>query len=358
MQKYIVEDVKKITDDTVLLTLIPKNGTPKLDFYSGQYAAIGFRRGFRPSPVRCFSIVSSPNDDKKLQFGIKILGDFTKTVAQLKKGAKIFVHGPFGDFGLDEEYDKSAIMLAGGIGITPFISNIRYFTEEKSKVKLTLLYSNKDQSNIPFLKELKELEDKNPNFKVVHFITRGPIDKLKSYRVVKGRIDTKKLTKLTYDKFNNFTYFICGPKQFTTDLTKTLLDCGTNPTRIMAEEFTPTGADNLPNVINKKLTRWTYAFTAATLAIAVIGIMGIDLIRYVPKTKAIENTESSGSNTNVQSSSSNGSSTNSSAGSSTTSTTGSSTSVEPKTSSSTSSSSSSSKNTSTQNYQSPTTSVS
>jgi len=348
--KYTVKNVKRITKDTILLTLNPKNSRDTLRFYPGQYAAIGFKKGLRPSPVRCFSIVSSPNQSEELQFGIKILGDFSNTISELSSGSKVFVHGPFGDFGLDEDYDKSAIMLAGGIGITPFISNIRYLTEIKSNIRLTLLYSNKDQDNIPFLEELIQIEKLNPRLNVVYFVTRGPIDKLKGLKVIRSRIDARKLKQLTDDRFNNFTYFICGPKQFTTSLSSELINLGTDSGLIMSEEFTPTGADNLPNSTNKKLTRWTYSLTAATLAMAIFGIMVLDLARHIPKVSATShvNTSSQTSTpTGSDTTSSSGSSTNAQDSGSSTSSVGSSTSTNQNTSSP-----------SVQKYQAPTTSVS
>jgi ferredoxin-NADP reductase len=353
MIKYIVKEVKAITADTVLLTLTPKRGINTLSFYPGQYAAIGFNRGLRPSPVRCFSILSSPNENGSIQFGIKVFGDFTKSISKLQVGNKVFIHGPFGDFGIDEDFDKSAVMLAGGIGITPFISNIRYLSEIKSNIKLTLLYSNKDQDNIPFIDELKYLESINPNFNVVHFITRGPVDKLKGSRVVRNRIDGQKLSQITNGKFNNFTYFICGPKLFTTNLTAELIDCGTDINRIMAEEFTPTGSDNLPNAANKRISFWTYSLTAATLAIAVVGIMGIDLIRYVPKYASVSNKTTTSNAASAQGSNTASSGSSSYSSGSSTSSVGSSTSTSPS-----SSSGNNSSNSSSQTYQQPTTSVS
>ena len=110
MSNYKLKDIKWMSQDSILLTLEPKSDKDKLDFYPGQYLTIGFRKFGRPSPVRCFSIVSSPNSNN-LQLGIRVYGIFTKSLAHLKPGTNMFVQGPFGNFVIDEEQDKNIIML-------------------------------------------------------------------------------------------------------------------------------------------------------------------------------------------------------------------------------------------------------
>jgi predicted ferric reductase len=52
-------------------------------------------------------------------------GKFTRALTQIKKGDSVYVRGPFGGFTFDESSTQPAIFMAGGIGITPFISIIR-----------------------------------------------------------------------------------------------------------------------------------------------------------------------------------------------------------------------------------------
>ena len=283
MHRFIIKNTQLISPETLLLTLQPKRKKDKLDFYPGQYAAIGFKKHGRPSPMRCFSIVSSPNNPHELQFSMRVRGDFTSAIAELDIGSKVFVRGPFGDFVVDKEYDRNIILLAGGIGITPFMSMIRYATESKASTPITLLYGCRSQHNIPFYKELVSLEKQNPHFRVAFFITSGEIDKLQGSRAVRGRIGEARMNEVTGGRYNSFTYFLCGPKDFMKSIKGTLRTHNTDPSLIVTEEFTPTTQLSSSIAPKDSASRWTYAFSGASLALGIVFIMSIDLLRAVPK---------------------------------------------------------------------------
>lgn len=300
MHIYKVKQSRFIAPDTLLLSLQPKRNKDKLDFYPGQYAAMGFKHYGRPSPMRCFSIVSSPSSDE-LQFAMRVQGDFTRAIADLEIGNTVFIRGPFGEFVTDERYDRSVVGMAGGIGITPFISMIRHATETHSTLPITLLYSCQSQDNIPFRQELLDLEQANPRFKVAFFITNGATDKLKGARVLSGRIDDARLNQLTNEQYNRFTYFICGPKNFNKAMKRTLSDHNTNQERIITEEFTPSSQVGSVSVIPKhSITRWTYGLTGASLILGTAFIMTIDLARALPKITQAETAAQTQSVTQTQ----------------------------------------------------------
>ena len=284
MNLFTVKNTQLITPDTLLLTLQPKRNKDRLRFYPGQYASIGFKSNGRPSPMRCFSIVSSPNKPDEMQFAMRVYGDFTRSLAELENGNSVFVHGPFGNFVIDKQYDRNVILLAGGIGITPFMSMIRSAAETKLPTPITLLYSCRTQENIPFYEELLDLERQNPHFRVAFFVTKGGADKLTGRRVLTSRIEETRLTELTADQYNRFTYFVCGPKTFTKSMQTILARHKTSPERIITEEFTPTSQVNAISLTPKySIARWTYGLTGASLVLGTAFIMTIDLARAVPK---------------------------------------------------------------------------
>jgi ferredoxin-NADP reductase len=284
MRLFKVSESKIIGKNTLLLTISPKRKRDAFTFQSGQYAAIGFKHNGRPSPMRCFSIVSSPNDPQAVQFAMRIQGDFTNAVSELKVDDTVFLQGPFGDFALNELYDRNVIMLAGGIGITPFMSMARYAAQTNSTTQMTLLYSCSFPDDIPFMDELIDLEKRNPRFKVAFFITQGPVDKLQNIRRLAGRISEDRLKQLTNGNYDSYTYFVCGPKQFTESLSSTLLSNKVAAERIITEEFTPSKSVNNVNTEPRySITRWTYGLTGATLLLATGFFMFLDLSRFVPR---------------------------------------------------------------------------
>jgi ferredoxin-NADP reductase len=295
MQRFAIQDKQRVGKNTLLLTVQPKSAKDKLDYRPGQYAAIGFRHdGGRPSLMRCFSIASSPYGTQALQFGMRIEGDFTQAVSKLGINDEIFLRGPFGDFVIEERYDRNVILMAGGIGITPFMSMIRYAAQTRSALPMTLLYSCRSHNDITFVDELLALQRNNPHFKVIFFVTDGVIMPVKEGLFIRGRINESRLSKLTAANYNRFTYFICGPSDFTKSLSSILAKKGTDPARIMTEEFTPsTQVENSSLMPRYSITRWTYGLTGAALVIGTIFIMGIDLDRALPRLVSADSAKTS-----------------------------------------------------------------
>ena len=278
MQQYTVSKTQLLNKDTLLLTLRPKRSRDRMLFYPGQYAAIGFKRGGRPSPMRCFSIVSSPNQPQEVQFAARILGSFTRSLAELEPGDSVFVRGPFGNFVIDEQYDRNVILMAGGIGITPFMSMVRFATETQLPVPITLLFSYHRQEEIPFLKELRYHEQKNPNFRALFFVTKGAVKQGSGNGFFAGRIDETRLKQLTGGHFGRFTYFMCGPKDFVTSMRQTLQTNGADPHRLISEEFSPSSPANaIAATPQHTIPRWTYALTGASLVLAAGFFMALDV---------------------------------------------------------------------------------
>ncbi len=284
MHTFTVKNTRLTDPDTLLLSLQPKHEGDTFDFWPGQYAAIGYKHHGRPSKVRCFSMVNSPNNSDELQFAMRVQGDFTHALAKLSVGDTVFVHGPFGDFVIDERYDRNVVLLAAGIGITPFMSMIRHATETKSTTPITLLYSCRSQDAIPFYEELLELAQQNPRVQVIFFITNGKIDKLNGVRAIPERVNETHLQKLTGGRYNQFTYFLCGPRTFLNGTKAVLTGNGTEAGRVITEEFTPSAQENVLSILPKSsISRWTYSLAGASLALGAAFIMFLDLSRAVPK---------------------------------------------------------------------------
>ncbi len=284
MKLFTIKNTKLIGRNTLLLTLQPQRNRDRLRFYPGQYAAIGYKRRGRPSLMRCFSIVSSPNSTDEVQFATRIRGNFTQALSELEIGDTVFMHGPFGNFVIDEQYDRNIMLMAAGIGITPFMSMLRFATETKLAIPMTLLYTCRSQDDIPFYEELMDLERQNPRLKIAFLVTDGNTSDLKGARALSGRLDEARLGQVTNGQYNRFTYFICGPKPFTEDMQAILESHETDPTRIITEEFTPSSHVNaVSSTPRYSISRWTYGLTGVALVLGTVFMMTIDLARAIPR---------------------------------------------------------------------------
>ena len=214
MHEYIVKSTHRITDTTLLLDLEPKSGVVSFTYRPGQYAGVSFYDNNQPTQVRCFSIINSPADKEMLQFSMRIKGDYTKAAANLVPGSIVNISGPYGGFILDMSTGNELVFLAAGIGIAPFMSMLSYVSTTKSSVKITMLYSCGTQDDVPFLDRLRGFLNQNSNLKILFVISRGPIDRLNGLSVFKGRLTSDVIDLAMNYKYNNRTFFVCGPTSY------------------------------------------------------------------------------------------------------------------------------------------------
>jgi len=282
VKRYIIQNSEVINNSILLLTARPEKSKDRLSFTAGQYAAFGFENKGRPTPVRCFSIVNTPNQEGILQFALKIKGLYTSSAARkLRVGDTLNVHGPFGNFVVDTVFDRSIIMFAGGIGITPNISIIRFATEHRLTIPITLLYSVRHQSDIPFYEDLMSLQKMNPYFHVVFFISDDNVQSVEGTNILRGKISPAVIDQFTNSKYDMFTYFICGPSGFMNDISDTLLSKVSDPDRIVTEAFAQGSNAKLGDRFSANTL--VYALTLGALVIGTGFIMALDLVRAVPK---------------------------------------------------------------------------
>ncbi len=90
---------------------------------------------------------------------------FKRMLKVMPIGASVKIEGPFGDLTLPNNASRAVVLLAGGIGITPFRSMLVRAAKEKLQHRIFLFYSNWRPEDAPFLEELQLLERENPNYK-------------------------------------------------------------------------------------------------------------------------------------------------------------------------------------------------
>lgn len=289
MPTYIVEDSKKITASTLLLTLQRDETERPLAFLPGQYAAISFEKRGKVSNARCFSIVSSPTDQHTLQFSMRVRGRYTNALSRLQKGDLMDVTGPFGGFVFDTTRDNKAIFIAGGIGITPFMSMMRYLSELQADNEVTLLYSCATQDDVPFGDDLIAIEAKHPNLKVMFVVGSGPTDHLPAKQVASGRISPEILDSVTNKTYTDRRFFICGPPVFMKAMSGILAKQGTPKANILTEAFTQSSPKQ-----TSILRSWPgniYALGAVGLLLGSFVIMVSDLLRNLPQNTTLRPTK-------------------------------------------------------------------
>src|ERR1700693_610215 len=108
--------------------------------------------------VRSFSIASAPHEET-LTVATRMRDTaFKRVLKTMPFGTAVKIEGPSGDLILPHDVTRTAVFLAGGIGITPFRSIVLWAAKEKLPNRIVLFYSNRRPEDAPFLAVLHSLE--------------------------------------------------------------------------------------------------------------------------------------------------------------------------------------------------------
>ncbi len=196
----------------------------------GQFMIIQLLRDGKTSEPHPFTLSSSPTGDR-LSISVKAVGDFTSTIGQTKTTDMAYIDMPYGVFSFLNFNAEDLVLIAGGIGITPFMSMLRYIHDKKLKKNVILLWGSKTEQDIAFRKELEKMEFEMSSFKVVHVLSRQ-----EDWPGERGAIDAEKLKKYV-DNFPSNQFFICGPPPMMRAVERTLRELGAPKNRIHYERF-------------------------------------------------------------------------------------------------------------------------
>ncbi len=226
--EFILID-KKIEADEVVSLFFKSVDNLEYNFIAGQYVNIKSPLG---GHSKSYTISNSP-DEEFVRITIKRKGKVSSELSDLNIGDKIFLEGPYGYF-YPENFNKDIVMIAGGIGITPFKSIIKSLINKNQKVNVTLFYSNQNIKDITFFEKLNEITKNNSHIKVINLLTQEKTknDSIKEY----SRID-KNILKKDLGNFENKNYFICGSIEFVNSIWKLLKDEGVDELNIFTESF-------------------------------------------------------------------------------------------------------------------------
>lgn len=224
--KYQITGVEVAGGGVTHLTMMPVD--MPMSYKAGQFVFIrildapaqtGVNKEWHP-----FTISSNPSDNS-LRLSIKGLGDYTNQLSKVQVGATVEVEGAYGKFTYSNYKNKNQIWVAGGIGITPFLSMAKDLPN--TDYKIDLYYSVKTASELLDWRALNEMAVfKKPDFKIYPFVA----DQQEGYLGVdyieqhSGSLKDKDI-------------FICGPPPMMASLRKQFKDKSVPGTSIHTEEF-------------------------------------------------------------------------------------------------------------------------
>ncbi len=207
---YDVADVKTEAENVWTVKMTPEAGRKRFDFIPGQFQFITFlrNRGL-PEEEHHWTISSSPTQGDFVTATIKALGDFTATIGETRPGDKAVIHAPFGRFSyLFHPEENELVFIAGGVGITPLMSMLRYMRDTQDAKPMTLLYGSPDKKNTVFYDELREMEkDDYPDLTFIPVLEKPET----GWDGESGFIDKETIQKYADMENEKTGFYIVGP---------------------------------------------------------------------------------------------------------------------------------------------------
>lgn len=222
MDEFVVKilSIEKLTHDVNRIRVERPEG---YNFIPGQATEVSINRSELRDERRPFTFTSL-TEKPYLEFMIKSYGNHngvTKIIGTLKQNDELILHDVWGAI----SYKGPGIFIAGGAGITPFVSILRDLRHKNKLNGNRLIFSNKTAQDIILKAELSEMLGNN----FINVLTR---EKAKDYFF--GRIDASFLKEQIKD-FNQ-SFYVCGPDEFVKEIDSILTTLGARPDSIVFEK--------------------------------------------------------------------------------------------------------------------------
>ncbi len=236
--KWKVVRVQPESHDTNSLFL-EGNDEKFLQRKAGQYASIRIMRPDGWSEPHPFTISCAP-EDSQLRFTIKKIGNFTSAIPDLKPGTPVKCMGPLGVFCKEIDARPSIVMIAGGVGITPFLSVLRHFRNTGVGNEVKLFWSNKTIDDVICLGEINEMT-KALKLRVIHSLSRDDDATMHEQPLFPnvfyepGRLSAGILGK--HGVSAGAAFYLCGPPPMMDSTLQELSSLGVDPETVEREKF-------------------------------------------------------------------------------------------------------------------------
>jgi PAS domain S-box-containing protein len=211
-------------------------------FKAGQYIWVRLQSLISPDPkgeIRAFSICSSEKHEGKISIAFRNSGSgYKKTLIKSKKGTKLKISNARGFFTIDEVPTSPIVMIAGGIGLTPYISLIDKLTRQNLTHNVYLITLNYREERKAFVKELDQLQKGNKNIKIHHLVTEGFKEEF--------------IKQLVKEDLKDIKWYVSSSQELVSMLGEYFTDKGINKNNYTFDEF------HLKNLANERISRDIY----------------------------------------------------------------------------------------------------
>jgi len=231
IHKAIISEIIKETHNVRTLRL-KFSDIDNFSFLPGQFVMLTIDTD-PEKQKRSYSIASSSMQKDSIEITFRIEGKFTTKLSQMQKADSITVMGPYGHFTFRDEIKQDLVIIAGGTGIAPFRSYVKYIDEKGLPNRVIVFYSSKMPEDVIYYNEFIELQRRNRNIEFVFTVTRYEGN---DWHELKGRFD-EQVIKSRVSDMRNKLFYSCGSTSFVNEMVAILKKTGVNDEQIKTEKW-------------------------------------------------------------------------------------------------------------------------
>lgn len=218
------------------------------DFLPGQFIQVEVESPDGKAARRSYTVASSPTQRAYVELTVKreeqgVVSRYLHD--ELKVGDLLKVTGPFGDFTFTGTNAESIVLIAGGVGITPMMSVLRYLTDTAWPGEIFFVYGARSTEEFVFREELERLERRFPKLHVLAAMQRTPGT---AWLGPEGPI-TREMLKDAVPEIARRRIHLCGPPGMMAAMRKELDELGVPETQLYTEAFGPASLPADPDAL-------------------------------------------------------------------------------------------------------------
>lgn len=227
-----VVSVRPTAKETWELTLRPARDFA-FRYRAGQFAWLNIGHSPFGPWENPFSISSAPSAGPEVSFIIKELGDFTRTIGQVKPGTRAYLDGPHGHLTVTDHPAPGIALIAGGVGIAPILGILRELHASGDTRPTALIYGSQSEHHICCLDELERLTREHGT-RMTHMLCEPASDLECEIGFV-----TPDVLRAHFgdEEHRKWLYVLCGPPPMLEAVEDALIDLGVPSGQILSERF-------------------------------------------------------------------------------------------------------------------------
>ena len=240
----VITRVEKHNSQIVTLTI----GDPPFSTWKpGQFLLFSVRQGTEWSSEHVYTISSAP-EEGEVRITVKAAGPSSTRLQNAVPGMEVRIRGPMGHFCKDADHQPRLTLIAGGIGITPFLSLLRHMMRAGTKSQIVLLWANNTANDIIHRVELAAIAEKI-GARILHFLWKDE-DTVNACACDDGQTCRSGLlnaaTLKEHADLEHAEVYLCGPPEMHRMTLEIIRSLGTDPARIHTEIMNPAPTPKAP----------------------------------------------------------------------------------------------------------------